>query len=355
MFGKIRGDAKLSQELAANKADFMLALCNSATADIEGITQAGLPGRIYLTPTLDAEYLASGTVPSLGEIPETPAGVPTPALMSRAVELLSPFASVSMLDLGLRVKPLVGELLVPMGIQACGNIATQCRIEAREIFYKGVEYARSVEPVGEYIILAESVPSGTTTAEAAVTALGYECRGLFSSSFADSPLSVKRETIEAAVKRVEEESCEGPFEKLSLCSDNMLLFCAGMVAGFGGRYPLVLGGGTQMAAVALIADTLAQHEGLEIASSKLCLWTTKWVAEDEKSDIGALLDMLSFELEASYPIFDFSSSSHPALALYDRGEAKEGVGAGASILYALGKGLKVSDIVASVEEQLGGI
>ena len=174
MFGKIRGDAKLSQELAADKADFMLALCNSATADIEGITQAGLPGRIYLTPTLDAEYLASGTVPSLGEIPETPAGVPTPALMSRAVELLSPFASVSMLDLGLRVKPLVGELLVPMGIQACGNIATECRIEAREIFYKGVEYARSVEPEGEYIILAESVPSGTTTAEAAVTALGYE-------------------------------------------------------------------------------------------------------------------------------------------------------------------------------------
>jgi len=43
------------------------------------------------------------------------------------------------------------------------------------------------QPKECYIILAESVPAGTTSAYATAKALGYSVDGFFSSSFRDAP------------------------------------------------------------------------------------------------------------------------------------------------------------------------
>jgi len=59
---KNRGDI---DRLKSKKATFMLSLSNTQTADIPGITQAGIPGVIYLTPTLDGEFVATGKVLAL--------------------------------------------------------------------------------------------------------------------------------------------------------------------------------------------------------------------------------------------------------------------------------------------------
>ncbi len=59
-------------------------------SSIDGITQAGVKGYIYLTPTLDAEFVTLGDIRSLDDIPKTGRGVPTPALMTRAVHTLNP-------------------------------------------------------------------------------------------------------------------------------------------------------------------------------------------------------------------------------------------------------------------------
>jgi NaMN:DMB phosphoribosyltransferase len=59
--------------------------------------------------------------------------------------------------------------------------------------------------------------------------------------------------------------------------------------------------------------------------------------------------MLDFPINAYYADFDFSSSTHPALKLYDDGEAKEGVGAGGALVYGLLNGLSKEDIVKQVE------
>ncbi len=50
--------------------------------------------------------------------------------------------------------------------------------------------------------------------------------------------------------------------------------------------------------------------------------------------------------------FDFSSSKNGLLKLYDDGEAKEGVGAGASLLYGILNGLTKENIIAKVEDFL---
>jgi NaMN:DMB phosphoribosyltransferase len=62
--------------------------------------------------------------------------------------------------------------------------------------------------------------------------------------------------------------------------------------------------------------------------------------------------MLNFSVNAYYADFDFSLSEHPALKLYDKGEAKEGVGAGAALMYGFLNELDKRDITLQVEKFL---
>jgi len=67
------------------------------------------------------------------------------------------------------------------------------------------------------------------------------------------------------------------------------------------------------------------------------------------SNIKALLEMLDFPINAYYSDFDFAKSQHPALKLYDQGEAKEGVGAGGALVYGCLNGLTKEEITTKLE------
>ena len=62
--------------------------------------------------------------------------------------------------------------------------------------------------------------------------------------------------------------------------------------------------------------------------------------------------MLDFPINAYYVDFDFSLTQHPALKLYDDGEAKEGVGAGGALMYACLNGITKEQITRKVESFL---
>ncbi len=344
----ITGTAKFIQTLKDKKATFMLALSNTATANIKGITQAGIPGMIHLTPTLDSEFLCTGGVHSLDNIAETPKGVPTPALITRAIHLLSPYGRVELLNLGLEITPKVDTACIhQFDIAPSDSISTGANIDAKVIFDKGVAFGKSYECQDDYLILGESVPSGTTTATATALALGYDAKELFSSSFKNVPNSIRETIIQLALNNTGNK--EDIFDILNTVSDNMLIFNAGFILGVNSRFKIVLAGGTQMACVLLLANSIARYMGGKVESSNLALCTTKWVAEDAHSDIKALLEMLDFPINAYYADFDFSLSQHPALKLYDEGEAKEGVGAGGALMYGFLNGLSKKDITIQVE------
>ena len=354
MIHTLIGDPDTLQTLRGRSATFMLAMSNTATADIPGITQAGIPGMIHLTPVLDGEFIATGEVRSLPNVAETPKGVPTPALITRAVHLLRPFGRIELLDLGLRVQPQGEDLTVHrFGIPPSGDIAQGARIDARAVFEAGRRFGQEYALQDEYLILGESVPSGTTTATAAALGLGYDAARLFSSSFRDVPDSIRDETIAQALEQTRGRT--DLFEILGSVADNMLIFNAGFVLGADGRFPIVLAGGTQMAAVLLVANRIIAEQGhpREVPLQDTVLWTTKWVAEDAHSDIRALLAMLDFPIDAYYADFDFGLSKHPALALYDQGEAKEGVGAGGALTYGILNSLSPEAITRQVEGFLG--
>ena len=353
MLHPITGTLDTIQTLHNKTATFMLAMSNTATADIPGITQAGIPGMLHLTPVLDAEFLTTGAVHSLENIAETPKGVPTPALITRAVHLLHPFARIQLLELGLKVTPQTDAPIHRFDIPPSGNIAQDCDINAKAVFEKGLAFGESYDLQDDYLILAESVPSGTTTATATALALGYDAKDYFSSSFKNVPDDIRQATIDKALSRI--ENAEDIFAKLGKVSDNMLLFVAGFLLGVDGRFPVVLAGGTQMAAALLVADAIFQHYPQYRPQNTLnpMLATTKWVADDAHSDIAALLAMPNFPVDACYGDFDFSQATHPALKLYDEGEAKEGVGAGGALMYGILNGLSKEAITAQVEKFLG--
>lgn len=352
MIKTLIGKPDFAESLRGKKATFMLALSNTKTANIAGITQAGIPGMIHLTPTLDSEFLCTGEVRSLDNIAETPKGVPTPALMTRGVHLLNPYNRIELLDLGLEVKPKVDYFKVhDFGIKPSDSIAEGANIDAQALFEKGVKFGENYVCEDAYIILGESVPSGTSTARATAMGMGYKVQDYFASSFKEVPSEVRQKVLNEALSNIKEG--DDLFTVLGKVGDNMLIFNAGFIMGLNNRVPLILAGGTQMAAVLLIVNKVLETTNRELETSNLALCTTKWVAEDENSDIQALLELLTFPVNVYYSDFDFSLSEHPALKLYDEGEAKEGVGAGGALMYGMLNGLSKESITKQVERFLG--
>ncbi len=332
--------------LPQGKADFLLAASVTQTCNIGGITQAGIPGKIPLTPTLDAEFITTQKLFSMPELAETPSGIPTPALITRAVENLNPFSSIEILDLGLEVKP-EQTTLHNFDITPSDSITTGAKIDAKELFAKGMAFGRAYELKGAYLILGESTPSGTTTATASALALGYDCKEDFSSSFLNVPNDVKNETITTALSLINDDMSN--FEKLSVVSDNMLIFCAGFLLEASRRFHVVLAGGTQMAACLLIADALREDVLMRLKSDNLTLATTGWVVNDKNSDIKHILEQLSYTPHAIYTEFSFQNTEIPVLKKYDEGEAKEGVGAGAALAYANTNQLTNKEVLEAIE------
>ncbi|MDC0932480.1 TIGR00303 family protein [Arcobacteraceae bacterium] len=351
MIKNITGNVDFIESLRGKKATFMLALSNTKTADIDGITQAGIPGQIYLTPTLDSEFLTTGQVRSLDNIAETPKGVPTPALITRAVHLLNPFSDIELLNLGLKQRPRVNYFKIhDFDIKPSNSIKTGANIDAQELFQKGISFGQEYECKNDYIILGESVPSGTTTAKATALALGYECKNAFSSSFKNVPNDIRENTIEEALKNTDKN--DDIFKILGNISDNMIIFNAGFILGLNNKIPVILAGGTQMACILLVVNKILEVMQGKIETSNLALATTSWIANDENSDIKKLIELCDFSVNSYYSNFDFSLSTHPALKLYDEGEAKEGVGAGGALVYGMINGLSQESITKQIEEFL---
>ena len=352
-FETILGKVDFLEFLRGKKATFLLSASVTKTCEIPNISQAGIPGKLYLTPTLDTEFLCTKQVRSMPNIAQTPKGVPTPALITRAVHELSAFSNIEILNLGLETLPQISHFKIHnFAIKPSGRIDDGAKINAMEVFQKGLEFGQTFKTNDDYVILAESIPAGTTTANATALALGYECDGYFSSSYKNSPNDIKNNTIEKALKRVDLNG--DLFDNLGYISDNMIIFNAGFILGSrANNLKVILAGGTQMAAVLLLVNSILRSMGGELDSSNIALCTTKWINKDENSNIKALLEQLDFSINAYASDFDFSLSSHPALKLYDQGEAKEGVGCGGALCYASINGLSKEQVTRKIESFLG--
>jgi len=337
----------------------------TATAAIDGISAAGADPELRRhTPSADLEIVADGRPAPDSAVPVSPAGCPTPAVVTRAVRELVGFEFVGV-DAGLAVPTAPTEAPVfDAGAAPGGDVrdpepvpdAAAIFERARGLVPEGVESQAGASDGDDGVdgdadpelLVAETIPGGTTTALGVLTALGE--RPAVSSSLPANPLGTKRAVVDeglAASGIAAGDPTGDPTDALRLMGDPVLAAAAGLVVGAVERdVPVTLAGGTQMATVA----ALARHAGVE---GRLPLATTSFVADDPSADVGALADDLGLTLAATDP--EFGESDHPAMAAYARGEAKEGVGMGGALALSERAGVPAGDVrdrVAAITDRL---
>ncbi|MFA6196831.1 MAG: nicotinate-nucleotide--dimethylbenzimidazole phosphoribosyltransferase [Sulfurimonas sp.] len=316
--------------LPHGKADFLLAA---------SVTKTNHSNDINLTPTLDAEFITNEKLFSLKELSQTLTDLPSPALITRAVHNLAPFSTIEILNLGLDVIP-KHSTCHNFGLLPSGSISEGAKIDVRDVFCKGMDFGKSYELKGNYLILAEGMACGITTAMATALALGYDCKDDFSSNVEDETVSQTLSLLNSDMTNI---------EKLSMVSDNMLIFCAGFLLEASRRFHVVLGGGLQMAVCLLVADKLREDVFMRVKDKNITLATTAWVTQNKNSDIAHILSLLSFIPHAVYTPFSFKKASIPVLHKYDEADAKDGVGAGAALAFAHANNLDRDAILEQIE------
>lgn len=318
----------------------LLLLAATDTAAVPGISAAGAtPTARRATAAADAELLLAGPGAIRPHaLPPLPAGV-SPALISHvALQQLGLLERLLIVDLGCAVAPAVPHLRLP-GLEAAGparcvstgQALSPERVEA--LLHRGRGWGMAL-PVDAPLVLAECVPGGTTTALGVLRGLGLAADGLVSGSLRQSAHSLKRALVDRGLAAAGLASGAGSaLAVASAVGDPMQPLAAGLLLAASRRgVPVLLAGGSQMAAVLALALALAPAAERPQLAAATWLATTAWVAEEADSDLAQLVNLMAERWQVSLRLeaagLRFHGCRSAALRDYERGYVKEGVGAG---------------------------
>ena len=322
----------------------LLLLAATDTAAVPGISAAGASPQARLgTAAADAELLLLGPGGRrCHALPPLPAGV-SPALISHVVlSQLGLLERTRVLDLGCAIAAAVPHLRLPglesSGPARClstGQALAPARVAA--LVQRGSAWGRRLDPA-EPLLLAECVPGGTTTALAVLEGLGVAAAGLVSGSLRQPAHGLKAALVAQGLAAASFEAADltgvaHPLSVLAALGDPMQAFAAGLVgAAAACGTPVLLAGGSQMAAVLALALALAEPGQRPALADRLVVATTAWVAEEAGSNLALLLERIGFRWQVrprlEVAALRFHGCSSAALRDYERGYVKEGVGAG---------------------------
>ena len=326
----------------------LVLLAATDTAAVPGISAAGATPEARLgTAAADAELLLQG--PGSGRshaLPQLPAGV-SPALISHVVlRELGLLERTRVVDLGCPIAAAVPHLRLP-GLESAGPARCLSSGQALDpnrvaaLLQRGRDWGRGWNPA-EPLLLAECVPGGTSTALAVLEGLGVGAGGLVSGSLRQPAHGLKAALVRrglAAAGLAGPGAGAGtgtgadPLAVLAAVGDPMQALAAGLVgAAAASGAPVLLAGGSQMAAVLALALALAPAAARPALAQRLVVTTTAWVAEEPGSDLALLLERIGALWQVrprlAVAALRFHGCTSPALRDYERGYVKEGVGAG---------------------------
>lgn len=356
------------QQCARQQPLFICTIATTKTATIPGISAAGAsPELICYTAAADVEALYYGTARCLDTIPENPDGPPSPVVITMAARETMDCPMV-IVDAGNAIKPQV-PLLVAGQIPG-ESISSPLPVKnASELLAYGIMIGDNLGQLGKTLVLGESVPGGTTTALALMEVLGINAFGKISGSMPGNNPSLKEKVITTSMlakKLAHGSLIDDPLAAVAMMGDPMQVVQAGMALAASRHVPALLGGGTQMLAVAALIGRLLEQpnfSNLPDIHRKRCveairnarvehlgIATTSWVSEDQHADIRGLVSQLPVAIPMYAARLNFSSSRYKNLQLYEQGFVKEGVGAGAMTLAAfLYLGMNNHDLLPAIE------
>ncbi|HEX2014119.1 MAG TPA: TIGR00303 family protein [Nitrososphaera sp.] len=308
---------------------FACVISYTATCEIPGLTVAGAnPELVKYTSPADSEFLYYGHCKCIDAVPATPDGKPTPALITRAA-LQSANIPLLVIDAGAKVKPSIP--YVSFGLEPGRNIVNENAMDesmVRRAFDHGELLGRQLAALSDLVVVGESIPGGTTTALAVLSAVGIDARFKVSSSMPENPHDLKNRVVASALKRA--DSTSSPFRAVAAFGDPMIPSVAGIAGGaLEGEGRVMLAGGTQMSAVVAILKRLGRPLG------RLCIGTTSYVAKDRSADLAGLVRAASSRVPVLSCNLHLGESRKPGLRAFAEGFVKEGVGAGGASIAAM--------------------
>ena len=341
---ELYGNVELAQNFidSVNSGRFLFSFVISytETSEIPGITFAGADkDSIQYTPPADAEYLHYGYCKTIDKIPMTPDGKPTPGLLTKtALESASiPHLTI---NAGSKIAPQLP--FIESGLPFGKNISVQDAM-TDTIVSHAVEYGqilgRSLASLTDCLMIGECIPAGTTTALALLKALDYNAK--VSSSIPDNPVQLKNEIVTSALQRIDSEH---PYSIVAKIGDPMIPFVAGMISSASSVSKVMLAGGTQMAAVLAFASKIGFN------AENTAIGTTSYITNDKTANFKELVrDIADIPILSVDP--GMKNSKFSGLKAFSEGFAKEGVGAGGSIISSMLKTGNDSETFLSLAEK----
>ena len=342
------GSTELTEMLAeCDDPVFLLTIGTTDTSLIEGISGAGPSAELTMyTPASDAEFMILGEVRCCDAPAETVVGdaaAPTPARLTKAALQVAniPFVIV---DAGSKIKPDVQ--YVKLGNDYGRDIRTgKGVLNPLEIFENAKDLGQELSLRHEMLIIGESIAAGTTTALGVLKALGYEANEKVSGSMPHNPHDLKINTVNEGLENAGIEPGKADaIQAIAAVGDPTIPAIAGLV--LGSDIPIILAGGTQMAATCAVIKSIQPTFDF----SRINLATTVFVAADETADLFGILEQIDDNITVNVVDPMFEESEHEGLRNYLKGFVKEGVGAGGAMYTALARGSSVERLRRKIEK-----
>lgn len=325
------------------KKDFLFSFVISytETCEIPGITIAGADqNSLKYTPAADAEFLHYGFCKSIDKIPMTPDGKPSPALLTKVALETASIPHV-IINAGSKIKPQLPYFQIDLD---SGKNISEFPALDNSLVLRAVDYGRIVgrtlASLTNCLLIGESIPGGTTTALAVMRGLGLDAK--VSSSMPNNPVDLKNTVVEKALERFDSDD---PFVIVSNLGDPMIPFVAGMLSSSSEITNVLLAGGTQMAAVLAFAKKIGFNE------NNTAIGTTCYITNDQTTNFSKVVaEVADIPILSVNPKLD--NSKFEGLRAYSEGFAKEGVGAGGSIIASILKtGINSQTLLESIEKE----
>ena len=323
-FGNTKKAENFIELIKDRKFLFSFVISYTETSEIPGITFAGADkDLIKFTPPADAEYLYYGNCKTIDKIPMTPDGKPTPALLTKAA-LESASIPHIVINAGSKVAPQLP--FIQTNLSPGKNISVNPAMTDTQIA-QAVNYGRIVgrtlASMTDCLLIGESIPGGTTTALAVMRAFGYKAQ--VSSSIPDNPVILKNQIASMALENLHDEN---PYNIVAKVGDPMIPFVTGMLSSASEINPVILAGGTQMTAVLAFASKIGFNE------KNTAIGTTSYITDDKSANFKDLVSQIA-DIPAISVNPGLENSKFPGLRAFSEGFAKEGVGAGGSIISSM--------------------
>ncbi len=335
---------------------FYLIIAGTNTSQIDGISAAGIDSESRKTTALaDAEFLLFGpNKDNLYKLPLLPAGV-TPALISNVCAKLMGIHPV-VIPLGMNVEPYFEHIavernsLMPAESIVLGNAMSKKRVKS--LFESGLSMGKSTN---QPIFISESVPGGTTTAQATMEAFGLNVSDLVGSSLLNPPRKLKKEIISIALLKANLKNNFNAIDVIAALGDPFQAFSMGLLIGAREvNQSVILAGGSQMIALLFLALEYKTFKNKQDFVDNIFITTTNWLVRDDS--LNKLLVLIAKKHDVNLFGFssglNFKSSNYKELKDYELGYVKEGVGAGGMSFLADIKGFTLEEIISKCELNL---